>query len=392
MSRKEYNRRDFLRSMSLGLGGAGLGLAGLAGRGSAAGGGKFRFVHMTDMHVQPERNGEAGLRAAIKAVNGLNPRPDLVITGGDLVMDALEQTYERADKRTGKKVTVTFNARYGPTARKIKEILMTGEIGEIESVDYNWFLDVYHGADYFRRWHGLKRFSGTLLVHKATHHFDMMNWWLDREPDEISAYGKLVKYGANGPFRGVNCRKCSHKDKCRFYWDITGDDFNMKLYVGCEDVDGYYRDGCVFREDIDIYDTMALRVKYAGGIHMTYSLNAFMPYEGYRIGFNGSEGRLDVRSYQRQPWDVEDAAEIKLTKIFAKKGEPKDIPVARVGGAHAGADPQIKDMILKPELPDPLNQRAGSRAGAMSILLGIAARKSIEEGRLIRVNDLVKFG
>ncbi|MGQ9561783.1 MAG: metallophosphoesterase family protein [Candidatus Oleimicrobiaceae bacterium] len=57
----------------------------------------FRFVFMTDIHVQPEQRGAEGFRAAIQAVNALRPRPAFVITGGDLVMDALDQGYARAD-------------------------------------------------------------------------------------------------------------------------------------------------------------------------------------------------------------------------------------------------------------------------------------------------------
>jgi len=55
----------------------------------------FRFVFMTDIHVQPENQGEEGFKAAIAKVNALNP--DFVITGGDLIMDALAQEYGRAD-------------------------------------------------------------------------------------------------------------------------------------------------------------------------------------------------------------------------------------------------------------------------------------------------------
>lgn len=58
-------------------------------------GGDFRFVFMTDIHVMPERHGADGFAAAIEKVNGLDP--DFVITGGDLVYDALEASYERAD-------------------------------------------------------------------------------------------------------------------------------------------------------------------------------------------------------------------------------------------------------------------------------------------------------
>jgi len=56
-----------------------------------------------------------------------------------------------AEKRTGKKVTVTFNYRYSPHRQKIYELLRNNAIGKITSVDFHWYLDVYHGADYFRR-------------------------------------------------------------------------------------------------------------------------------------------------------------------------------------------------------------------------------------------------
>jgi len=55
----------------------------------------FTFVFMTDVHVQPELNAEAGFTKAIETVNELNP--NFVITGGDLVMDVMEQKFERAD-------------------------------------------------------------------------------------------------------------------------------------------------------------------------------------------------------------------------------------------------------------------------------------------------------
>lgn len=55
----------------------------------------FSFVFMTDIHVMPERNAEAGFAKAIDAVN--LEKPDFVITGGDLVYDALGVSYARAD-------------------------------------------------------------------------------------------------------------------------------------------------------------------------------------------------------------------------------------------------------------------------------------------------------
>jgi len=55
----------------------------------------FSFAFLTDIHLQPEKNAVAGFRQAIDTINKLDP--DFVITGGDLVMDALDQTYGRVD-------------------------------------------------------------------------------------------------------------------------------------------------------------------------------------------------------------------------------------------------------------------------------------------------------
>ena len=84
-----------------------------------------------------------------------------------------------AERRTGRRVDVAFNYRFAPTARAVKELLRSGAIGDVVSVDFHWYLDVQHGTDYFRRWHAERASSGSLFVHKATHHFDLLNWYLE---------------------------------------------------------------------------------------------------------------------------------------------------------------------------------------------------------------------
>ena len=59
-------------------------------------GSTFSFVHLTDLHIRPERNATKGVTACLKAVNKLNPKPDFLLTGGDLVMDVTIGDFERA--------------------------------------------------------------------------------------------------------------------------------------------------------------------------------------------------------------------------------------------------------------------------------------------------------
>ncbi len=341
-------------------------------------------------------------------------RPDLVIvctpddTHDEIVVKALESgadvitekpmatTVDKirrildAEKRTGRRVDVSFNYRFAPTAARIKQLLDAGEIGRVTSVDFHWYLDTEHGADYFRRWHAHRERSGSLFVHKATHHFDLLNWYLDSEPDTVSAFADLQMYGRKGPFRGPRCKLCPHKESCDFYLDLGADPFLDALYEQPSEVDGYFRDGCVFREDIDIPDTMVANIRYRNNVHVSYSLNTFQPIEGHHIAFNGTKGRIELRQYEDQPWKTPPEDAILLVRNFPK-GKPavERVTVPHSPGGHYGGDDRLRNMIFKPGMTDSLGQRAGARAGALSVLCGIAALESARCGKLVRLAELM---
>ena len=311
-----------------------------------------------------------------------------------------------AEKRTGKKVTVTFNYRYAPYKMKIKELMMEKRVGDIVSVDFHWYLNTYHGASYFRRWHGERKNSGTLLVHKSTHHFDLLNWWLDSEPEMVFALGDLEFYGKNNSFRGNRCLDCEFKTECGdYYYDIKTRSHNMKLYVENEKYDGYIHDGCIWRKNIDIYDKMSLQIKHANKVLTNYSLTTYSPYEGFRISFNGTKGRIEA--WEGIPWqnNNRDQRNVYATEMSQKKdaktkkydpimvmdnfGEYEEIRVPHYSGGHGGGDSRLLNyLFINPDAPDPLGLNAGTRDGSMSILTGIAARNSIESKKPIFVNDL----
>lgn len=338
-------------------------------------------------------------------------RPDTLIvctrddTHADMIVDALEAGIDvitekpmtttadmcrrilDAERRTGRRVDVGFNYRFSPTSRTIKEVLLSGAIGEIVSVDFHWYLDTRHGADYFRRWHAFMTYSGSLFVHKATHHFDLLNWFLAADPEEVFARGALNTYGRAGPFRGPRCKICPHAADCAFYFDLGADAWLDMLYEAPSLEDGYVRDACVFRDEIDIFDTMSAAIRYENGVQVSYSLNTFMPIEGYHLAFNGTKGRVEIRQYERQAWDMPDEDEIMVMRNF---GPVERIVVPHQAGGHFGGDPALQRMLFAPGADDPLGQRAGSRAGAMSVLCGVAAVESTRSGAPVKVKPLLE--
>lgn len=298
-----------------------------------------------------------------------------------------------AERETGRQVRVSFNARYGAAAETIARLLRQGAIGQVLSAEFVEYLDTSHGADYFRRWHRRKENSGGLLVHKASHHFDQLNWWLGDDPVRVYADGGLRYYGPTRIERGERCRTCSYYGECPFYLDIEADDHLRAMYLETESADNYWRDRCVFASEIDIEDALALVIRYQGGATVTYSLCAFAPYEGQRIGFSGTLGRLEVDLVDRyhgpddqgtlREYALGTSAVVRVSPLF---GRPFEVPIEqRNEGGHGGADARIRNHLFRPEAEDPLAQRADARAGALSALVGIAGNRSLATGEPISI-------
>ncbi len=293
---------------------------------------------------------------------------------------------QEAEKRSNKRVKVVFNMRYMPLQQRIKEVLASGVIGDIYSVNLEWYLDRTHGADYFRRWHAEMKNSGGLLIHKSTHHFDLINWWLDDTPETVHAMGALRLYGPNRNERSSRCTGCPYRDSCEFYWDINKDPVYRSMYVDAEVNDGYIRDACVFRDSIDIYDTMNVQVKYQGGTLLNYSLIAYSPYEGWHLSISGSKGRIEVNEYLSGPNMDSDHNEIHL---YRNDADPEVILVEKRSGSHGGGDDLLlMDMLVESD-ENHLNQKATSDDGIYSLIIGAAANESIQNRERISINSLL---
>ena len=328
-----------------------------------------------------------------------------VITEKPMTTDgAMCQDIIDTQKRTGKHCTVAFNYRYSPFRTQVKDLLMSGIIGEVLSVDFHWMLNTHHGADYFRRWHSQKAFSGGLMVHKATHHFDLVNWWLSAIPVMVYANGKrefytpsmVKRFGLTGLHE--RCRTCPEKDRCGFELDLEKRQSLKELYLDNEHFDGYFRDRCVFREGIDIEDTMNVVVKYDNSATMSYSLNAFNSWEGYYIVFNGTKGRIEHKVEEKlyindgsgvSQGEVEHGKA--FTKVMPIRGAAREVEMWSGEGGHGGGDTLLMDDLFLPEKQDDKYLRASDqRGGAYSILTGVAANRSMATGAPVRVADLVK--
>ncbi len=352
-------------------------------------------------------------------------KPDIVIvttkdaTHDDYIVRALEagcdvvtekpmtttaekvQRVQEAVQRTGRHVRVAFNYRYSPARSQVKQLLLDGTIGDLMSVDFHWLLNTHHGADYFRRWHGEKKNSGGLMVHKATHHFDLVNWWLGSNPVEVNAVGKREFYTPEMAKRlGLEshherCHTCPEGDKCTFRLDLAGNPGLKALYLDQEKYDGYFRDQCVFNPRIDIEDTMNVIVRYDNNVTLSYSLNAFNAWEGYQIAFNGTKGRIEHQIVEQIYVNGTDAVQGGIarggisTRVIPLRGGAQDIEPWVSTGGHGGGDKVLLDDLFLPDPPaDPLGRPSDEKGGAASVLVGAAANRCFETGQPVVLDEL----
>ncbi|MFB8128831.1 Gfo/Idh/MocA family protein [Streptomyces mirabilis] len=318
-----------------------------------------------------------------------------------------------ARRRTGREVRVAFNYRYNPVHSAVREILASGGIGEVGSVHFEWLLDLRHGADYFRRWHREKANSGGLMVHKSTHHFDLVNWWLGTRPETVYAQGGLFFYGdtAGGrrglarPYTRAHGSPAARDDP--FAVHLADSPALRALYLDAEHEDGYHRDQNVFGPGVTIEDDMAVLVRYASGATLTYHLTAYAPWEGYRVCFNGSEGRLELlveeSTWSRPPVRTRTSGPVMhgaavgdgagRTELLLRRfwEPPQEVKVPTGEGGHGGGDVRMLADLFgeRTDGADPLGRAADAVDGARSLVTGLAANRSFESGLPVRAQALL---
>lgn len=149
---------------------------------------------------------------------------------------------------------------------------------------------------------------------------------------------------------------------------------------------------------------MSVTARYRNGAILSYSLLAYCPWEGYRAAITGDRGRIEVEVVEAvgrtfvagQEETLEEAAQQPLDFsgkhlwVFPMHGTPYSVEIPEGKGGHGGGDRVMLEQIFHPNPPaDPFNRAASHIDGAASILLGIAANRSIETGLPVEVDTLL---
>ncbi|MCX6935135.1 MAG: Gfo/Idh/MocA family oxidoreductase, partial [Verrucomicrobia bacterium] len=233
-----------------------------------------------------------------------------VITEKPMVINCEQvRRVREAEQRSGRAMRVAHNYRYTPTHKRLKRMILGGDLGRITNMEFTYNLDTWHGSSYFYRWNRLREMSGGLSVNKCCHHFDLMNWWLGDVPEIVFAFGKLNYYGSDGALRprdaqGEPLSPEEEKRHCPVFQKHylgKADPASHVISTGWDEFtlpyDRQYppeRRRYIYDNEIKIEDTYSAVVRYLNGATMAYSCNFCTPWEGYVLAINGTKGRVEI--------------------------------------------------------------------------------------------------
>jgi predicted dehydrogenase len=338
-------------------------------------------------------------------VEALEAGCDVVVEKPMVISTDQAREVREAEARTGRHVTVAFNYRYAPLNQAIKDLILQGRIGRVVSVELTYNLDTFHGSSYFYRWNRSRRFSGGLNIHKCCHHFDLVNWFLGDAPAEVFAHGALNYYGAEGALRprgpdGSGLGPAAEKEACPIFQRHyagklepsrtairTGwDGFNLPSDVQYPPEEYRY----IYDEAIDIEDTYSVTARYSQGALLTYSCNFCTPWEGFRLGINGTAGRIEAESRTNpDPTGQTGPAEgLRKLTVLDLHGGTENLSIPTPVGGHDGADPIIQRDLFEgiSEKSRRLGLVAGSYQGGLAVTMGEAVWHSIRDRRPVAID------
>ena len=262
----------------------------------------------------------------------------------------------KACDESGKQFAIGFTLRYSPHCRKVKEILESGAIGDIVSMEFNETLPFNHGGYIHQDWRRKTELAGTHLLEKCCHDLDLVNWYVGSLASRVASFGGLNFFVPHNQF---------HADR------IGLDEKGRPAYRGWP-----LATQCPFTSEKDIVDNQVVIMEFANGVRATFHTNCQAAIAERRMYILGTEGTLRAN-------------------VFGDKIEVERVgwnPVRNVydtaqGGGHGGSDPVLVRELAQFMIKGTVS-KAGLIEGIKSAITAFGIDQANNEGQVIDMRSL----
>jgi predicted dehydrogenase len=283
--------------------------------------------------------------------------------------------------------------RYTPFTRRLKQIIDSGRIGEVVSIQRLEPVGYWHQAHSFVRgkWRN-EAASSPMLLAKSCHDLDWVHYIMGTRCDAISSFGSLKHFRKSEQPRGAasRCVACAIETTCpysakKFYLKrFREGDLGWPLSVITSDLtetgivkalqEGPYG-RCVYECDNDVVDNQVVGMQFEGGKTASFTMTAFTEAGSRKTHIFGTRGELygDDRTLHHFDF-LTDKTEV----IDTWGGDPS------VGKGHGGGDAGlIMAFIAAVEKNDPSLILTGAKETLDSHLMVFAAERARIEMRVV---------
>lgn len=300
-------------------------------------------------------------------------------------------------RKTGRIVAVCHVLRYAPYFIKLKQMIDSGAIGELISIQHFEPIEHIHMSHSYVRgnWHDSKKTTPIILA-KSCHDLDILRWMVGKPCKSISAFGSLKWFKeANAPVGSTSrctdgcavestcpysALKIYHKERNRTYvFDLPEDKSAHGDYI-LEQLKTTDYGRCVYKMDNDQPDHYVTSMEFEADITVSFSMEAFTSYHGRRTRIMGSKGDI-----------VGDMDEFIHTYFLTGKITKWNINVEDVGdyknSGHGGGDWALAtDWINAVRKQDASLLTSTIDASIESHIMGFMAEKSRLSKQVVSVD------
>ena len=253
--------------------------------------------------------------------------------------------------RTGSKLFVGHNMRYFPSILKMKEVIDSGLIGEVQAGWCRHFIN-YGGDAYFRDWHSEQKNTCGLLLQKGAHDIDVMHWLMGSHTKRVVGMGMLSVYD--------RCARRSPDEPGCAKW-------SDEHYPPLEQTG--------FSPVIDVEDHNMILMQLENGTQAVYMQCHYTPDAERNYTFIGTKGRVE---------NIGDSGDCRI-HVWTRRG-PRETPdiiyhLKPGSGTHGGSDPMIISNFLA-FVRDGVPTNATPLAARDAVAAGVLGHKSMRNGNM----------
>jgi predicted dehydrogenase len=307
---------------------------------------------------------------------------------------------ERLAKQAGRRVMVCFVLRFAAFYRKAKEIIDSGALGDLVSIQAGEGVNPWHQAHSFVRGHwSVVGKSSPMILSKCCHDTDIVHWLVGRRCRKVASFGSLELFRPECAPAGAPARctdGCPVESSCPYNALRYADDkripwLSMVYDRADEATAGEIQDWlrsspwgrCVYRCDNDAVDRQVLAMEFEGGVTGTFTMTAFAT--GRQLEICGTKGVLKGGESYRQHFDTH-------LILLPHEGEPTRFSVMAEDGGyelHCGGDTGLVNALYA-EMTKPPGAplEAGIESTVHSHLIAFAAESARLTGKIV---DLEEF-